>query len=156
MQNGLVHLHNFLRWVIIILLLVSIFKSYGAWKSGRSFTAGDKRLWLFTMIAAHITLLLGLAQLLVGRIGILTTQVPEGVSVMKDKTFRFFWVEHPVLMVIAIVLITIGRGQSKKAIPDSVKFKKAFWFFVAALIVILLAVPWPFRTEIGRPWFPGM
>ncbi|WP_336517448.1 hypothetical protein [Pollutibacter soli] len=156
MQTGLVHLHNFLRWVIIILLLVSIFKSYAAWKSGRSFTAGDKRLWLFTMISAHVTLLLGIAQLLVGRFGILTTRVPEGVSVMKDKFFRFFWVEHPVLMLIAIVLITIGRGQSKKAIPDTVKFKKAFLFFLIALIVIFLAVPWPFRVEIGRPLFPGM
>ena len=156
MQNGLVHLHSLLRWVIIILLLVSIFKSYSGWKSGRSFTSGDKKIWLFTMIAAHITLLLGLLQVFIGRFGILTTALPEGVSVMKDKFFRFYWVEHPLLMIIAIVLITLGRRMAKATAPDTVKFRKAFWFFTIALIIILLAVPWPFRDIVARPLFPGM
>ncbi len=108
------------------------------------------------MVAAHITLLLGILQVFVGRYGILTTELPEGVTVMKDKFYRFFWVEHPLMMIIAIVLITLGRGMSKKAVPDTVKFKKAFWFFIFALIIILIAVPWPFREGVARPLFPGI
>jgi uncharacterized membrane protein len=156
MQTGLVHLHNLLRWVILILLVVSIFKSYVAWKQGKAFSDGDKKLWLFTMIAAHITLLLGLIQVFAGRYGIFTSELPEGTSVMKDKFYRFFWVEHPLIMVIAIGLITIGRGMSKKAVPDTVKYRKAFLFFSIALILILLGVPWPFREIVARPLFPGL
>jgi hypothetical protein len=156
MQTGLVHFHNFLRWAIIILLLLSIFKSYSGWQGKKIFAAGDKKTWLFTMITAHITLLIGIYQVLWGRYGVLVTQLPEGTSVMKDKFFRFFWVEHPTGMILAIVLITLGYGMSKKPVADEIKYKKAFWFFTLALIVILATVPWPFREIVGRPWFPGM
>ena len=79
---------------------------------------GDKKLWLFTMISAHTTLLLGLYQVLWGRYGVLSYTVPEGVSVMKDKFLRFFWVEHPIGMILAIILITVGYGMSKKPVAD--------------------------------------
>jgi len=60
MEIGLLHLHNFLRWVILVLLLVSIFKAYSDWQSKKIFSPGDKKLWLFTMISAHTSLLIGL------------------------------------------------------------------------------------------------
>ncbi len=156
MQTGLVHLHNLLRWIILILLLLSILKAYQGWQSKKAFAAGDKKTWLFTMITAHITLLVGLYQWAAGRYGIFTTSLPEGTSVMKDKFFRFYWVEHPVGMIIAIVLITLGHGMAKKAVADEVKYKKAFVYFLLALVVILATVPWPFREIVGRPYFPGM
>ncbi len=156
MQTGLVHLHNLLRWVILILLLFSIFKSFSGWQGKKSFTAADKKAWLFTLISAHITLLIGLYQWLFGRYGVFTTSLPEGVSIMKDKFFRFYWIEHPTGMILSVILITLGYGMAKKAVADEIKFKKAFWYFTIALIVILATVPWPFREIVGRPWFPGM
>ncbi|MCS3795822.1 hypothetical protein [Niastella sp. OAS944] len=152
-MNVLVALHSYLRWILLILLLVSIFKALSGMNSKRSLTAGDKKIWLFTMISAHTTLLIGLILLFVGRISF--TNKPEGVSVMKDATYRFFLVEHPMMMIIAIVFITIGRGQVKKPVPDAIKYKKAFWFFVLALLLILAAIPWPGRENIGRPLFFG-
>ncbi len=154
MQTGLLHLHNFLRWVILILLLLSIVKAWTGWQQKKVFVPGDKKIWLFTMIAAHTTLLLGLYQVALGRFGIFTTTLPEGTSVMKDKFYRFFWVEHPTGMIIAIILITLGHGMAKKAVADEVKYKKAFYYFLIALIVILATVPWPFREIVGRPLVP--
>ena len=156
MQMGLVHLHNLLRWVILILLVVSIIKSYSGWQQKKVFTPADKKTWLFTLIAAHITLLIGLYQWLFGRYGVFVTSLPEGVSVMKDKFYRFFWVEHPTGMIISIILITLGYGMAKKSVSDDTKFKKAFWYFTIALLVILITVPWPFRQIVGRPIFPGV
>ncbi|MBN8876034.1 MAG: cytochrome B [Sphingobacteriales bacterium] len=156
MDTGLLHLHNLLRWVIIILLLISIFKAYSGWQKKRAFTDGDRRVWLFTMISAHITLLLGLYQWLWGRFGMLKTELPEGESVMQNKFYRFFWVEHPTFMILAIIFITLGYRMSKKPLSDELKFKRAFWLFIVALLMILVAVPWPFREGIARPLFPGM
>lgn len=156
MDTGLLHLHNLLRWVILILLVISIVKAYSGWQQKKTFSSSDKRIWLFTLISAHITLLIGLFQWLWGRYGILKIDLPEGESIMKNKFFRFFWVEHPTFMILAIVMITLGYGMAKKPVPDTVKFKRAFWFFVIALLMILVAVPWPFRAGISRPWFPGM
>ena len=107
------------------------------------------------MITAHTTLLIGLVLLFFGTFGI-AKGVPEGVSVMKNPVYRFYWLEHPVMMIIAIALITVGRGQAKKSIPDVTKYKKAFWFFLLALLVIMAAIPWPGRAEIGRALVPGM
>ena len=90
MDTGLIHLHNLLRWVILILLVISIFKAFSGWQQKKAFSPGDKKVWLFTMIAGHITLLIGLYQWLWGRYGMLVVSPPEGVSVMKDKFFRFF------------------------------------------------------------------
>jgi hypothetical protein len=154
MDTGLLHLHNLLRWVIIILLLVSIFKAISGWKNKKVFSAGDRRIWLFTLISAHITLLIGLYQWLWGRFGIISTKLPEGISLMKDKFYRFFWVEHPTFMILAIVMITLGYGMAKKQVPDEVRYKRAFWFFFIALLMILVAVPWPFREIIARPLMP--
>jgi hypothetical protein len=156
MQTGFVHLHNLLRWIIVVLLLVSLVKAYTGWTSKKAFAAGDKKTWLFTMIASHITLLLGLYQVAMGRYGIFTTTLPEGTSFMKDKFYRFFWMEHPITMIGAIVFITLAHGMSKKAIADEVKYKKAFYFFLIAALLLLAGVPWPSRGEIiGRPLFPG-
>jgi hypothetical protein len=156
MENGLLHLHNFLRWVILILLLLSIYRAYTGWKNKKTFSDGDRRTWLFTLIAAHITLLLGLYQWILGPHGIRRTILPEGFSVMKDKYYRFFWVEHPTFMILAIIMITLGYRMAKKPIEDDLKYKRALWLFIVALLFILVAIPWPFRDIVGRPWFPGM
>ena len=66
MDTGLLHLHNLLRWVILILLLLSIFKAFSGWQQKKTFSASDKRVWLFTLIAAHITLVIGLVSMVVG------------------------------------------------------------------------------------------
>lgn len=155
MDTGLLHLHNLLRWVILLLLIVAIIKSFAGMSGNKPFTKGDKTLGLILMTSAHITFLVGVYQWLWGRYGLLTQSIPEGTSIMGDKFYRFFLVEHPVAMIIAIALITVGRGQSKKPLADKVKHKKTFWFYFIALIFILAAVPWPFREVVARPWFPG-
>ncbi|HYC29015.1 MAG TPA: hypothetical protein VEB42_09365 [Chitinophagaceae bacterium] len=156
MYNGLLHLHNLLRWVILLLLVIAIIKAFVGMSGNKPLTNGDKKVSLFLMIFSHIQLLIGLYQWLAGRYGILNNSVPEGVSVMKDTFYRFYMVEHPVGMLIAIILITIGRGQVKKGISDVSKHKRMFWFYMIALIIILATVPWPFREIIARPLFPGM
>lgn len=155
MQDGLVHLHNVLRWVILLCLIAAIIKSYSGWQSKKPFAASDRKLWLFTMIAAHTTLLLGLYQVIAGRFGIIKG-LPAGTKLMESDFYRFFWIEHPLLMLISIILITLGRGMAKKPVNDTVKYKKAFWYFFIALLLILVAIPWPFRQTIGRPLVPGM
>jgi hypothetical protein len=150
MFSVLLQVHNILRWVILLLLLLSILQSFVGWKKHRELREGDAKLWLFTMISVHTTLLIGLILLLFGRYGILSSGLPEGVNLMQDKFYRFFWVEHPVGMLIATALITLGRGVVKKQIADPLKYKRAFWFFLLALVIIMATIPWPFREIVGR------
>jgi len=150
MLSALLSIHSILRWVILLLLVLSIVQSFIGWFKHRELREADVKLWLFTMISVHITLLIGLILLFFGRFGILSAGLPAGVELMKDRYYRFFWVEHPVGMLIATILITLGRGVVKKQITDPAKYKQAFWFFLFGLLIILATIPWPGRDVIGR------
>lgn len=144
MYNGLLHLHNILRWIILILLLISIFQAFAK-------NSGLKKTSLWLMIAAHTTLILGVSQWMIGELGIKMIQQAGFSTVMKDSALRFFAVEHFAGMLIGIILITLARGKAKTE-----NYKVASWLYVISLIIILVTIPWPFREGIGRPWFPGM
>jgi hypothetical protein len=146
MLTGLVHLHNLLRWVILILLLLSIFQALTKKES-------IAKTSLFLMISAHITLLLGLFQYFTSEVaGFKMIERLGGMAnVMKDSFARFWVVEHISVMILSIVLITIGRRKAK-----ALNYKSALIFFVIALLLVFAAVPWPFRVGIARPLFPGM
>lgn len=147
MNTGLLHLHNILRWVILILLLLALVQAFTKKES-------LKKTSLFLMIAAHTTLLLGLYQwyfsTTVG-LKVLLENMGSFGAVMKDSFARFWAVEHIFGMLVAIILITIARGKAKKG-----SYSAASWLYLIALIAILASVPWPFREAVGRPWFPGM
>ena len=144
MENGLLHLHSVLRWIILLFLLLALFQAFAKRPGIRSSS-------LFLMISAHLMFLIGIYQLLNGRYGVLKG-LPEGVELMKNSFYRFFWVEHPLMMFVAIVLITLARGKAKV-----LNYKATSWLLLVALILILAAVPWPFReVGAGRTWFPGL
>jgi hypothetical protein len=143
MESGLLHLHNFLRWVILFFLLIAVVQSLGR-------KPGLKKTSLWLLIASHITLLIGLYQYFTSAVGYKLIQANGFGGVMKDSAMRFWAVEHITGMLIAIILITIARGKAKRGGFPSV-------LYLLALVIILAVIPWPFRVpEISRPWFPGM
>lgn len=156
MYKGILDLHNLLRWVILFLAVVAIIRAYKGATSRKVFSKGDKRLGLFLMISAHTTLLIGLYQWFAGDWGLNAIRNLGMGEVMKNSIYRYWAIEHITGMLIAIILITIGRGVSKKNMSDKTKHKKTFWFYLIALLIILITVPWPFRKGIGRPLLPGM
>jgi len=75
---------------------------------------------------------------------------------MKDPINRFFTMEHTTLLIIAWILVHIGRAKVKTAQTDSAKHKRMLIFFGIAFLLIVISIPWPFRQLIGRPylrWF---
>ena len=71
---------------------------------------------------------------------------------MKDDLLRFYTIEHVLLMVVAIALITVGYSKSKKSATDANKFGAVARFYLVGLILILGSIPWPFR-DLGAGWF---
>lgn len=156
MYQGILHLHNLMRWVILILAVIAIFRALTGITSTKRFTETDRKTGTFLMIAAHITFVIGLYQWLAGDWG-LNTILTMGIGqVMKNSVYRFWAIEHITGMIIAIVLITIGRRVGKTNLTDKTKHRRTLSFYSIALIIILITVPWPFRKGIGRPLFPGM
>lgn len=155
MYQGMLHLHSFLRWVILILLLVAIYKSL----TGRHkpFTEGHRKTGFFLMIACDVMLLVGLYQWFTGGLGLKQIQASGFGNVMKDPFSRFYVVEHLTGMLLAIVLVHLGYAYGKKDVPDAQKHKRVLLYFGLALLIMLISIPWPFRAVgVNRTWFPGM
>jgi hypothetical protein len=106
MNTGLLHLHNALRWVILISLLMSIYKLY----SKKDALKTSKIL----LISSHSTLLLGLYQYFFGAVGIKMIQAAGMGAAMKDATTRFWAVEHISSMLIAILPIKRPKMHQKQ------------------------------------------
>jgi len=142
MMTGLTHLHNFLRWIVLVLLI---------WSMVNAFLKKNGKETRFLTISSHVMLLLGLIQWFVGVWGLKLIQTLGMKEAMGNAAARFFSVEHPLTMIIAIALITMG-GVSVKKEKDNAK-----WFYLVALLLILARIPWPFMEPgIARGLFPGM
>ena len=150
--NILRHVHSVGRWVVLVLLLFGIFNSLIA--GNRPYIRTDNRLGLFNTIAADLMLLVGLLLYFFGSLGYNFIQERGMAAVMKDPMARFYAVEHILGMVIAIVLIHIGKAQGRKAISDKAKHRRTMIFYFLALLIILASIPWPFREiGLGRGWY---
>ena len=143
----LVHAHSGLRWVVLVLIVMSIVSAFGGTKGGKVFDGQVKKLALYTLISMHVQILLGLI------LYFTSPKVQFGASMMSDSYLRFFAVEHIFMMIIAVVLITIGYSKSKKKKTDVAKHKTIFWFYLIAFVLIIASIPWPFRTALDAGWF---
>src|SRR5678815_5091242 len=127
MYKGLLHLHSVLRWIILILLLVAIYKNYV--DRNKAFGSGHRKTGLFLMITVDIMLLLGLYQWFAGDWGLKSIQHNGMSVVMKNSVLRFFAIEHTTAMLIAIVLIHLGYSFGKKDVPDTLKHKRSLLYY---------------------------
>lgn len=141
------HAHSGLRWVVLLLLLWTIWGAFQGRQKGAAFTDADRKRGLFAMISAHVQLLLGLF------LYFISPYVKFEGGIMKDSLLRFYTVEHISMMLIAIVLITLGYSRANKKADDRAKFQTQLVFFLIALLVILAAIPWPFRAGLNGNWF---
>lgn len=152
LYSFLVHLHSVIRWIILLLLLVAIFNSVVA--GNRPFIRSDARTGSILVIFADLTLLIGLALWYFGPKGYKIIESMGMSAAMKDPYNRFFAIEHLTGMVIAIILLHIGKAQGKKAISDKAKHRRTVVFYLLALLIILISIPWPFRqVGVGSHWY---
>lgn len=143
-------LHNLLRWAVLLFGVWTVINAITGKSQQRAFTATDNRSNLFFMISCDIQLLLGL--ILYVNNGWFDRLKDLGNN-MKDPAARFFTIEHLSMMLIAWVLVHVGRAAVKRADTDAAKHKKSLIFFGIALVLILASIPWPFREAIARPLF---
>ena len=141
MYTGFLHLHNTLRWLILLSLVVTLVKYISGWVGNQPWKKTDNILGIVFTSLMDLQLLTGLV-LYFFISPVTKLAMSDFGAAMKDPGLRFYAVEHFSMMLIAVVLVHIGRAKSKKAKTDSAKFKTATIFFLIALVVILAAIPW--------------
>jgi len=142
-------IHNLVRWLILLFGFWTLISAISGLASKRDYTSGDSRANFFFMLSMDIQLLIGLI-LYFGEDWF--DRLKNIGDNMKDTALRFFTLEHALLMLIAWILVHAGRVAVKKVVTPRSKFKRSLIYFGIALLLILIAIPWPFREEVARPW----
>ncbi|AKD05046.1 hypothetical protein POKO110462_17780 [Pontibacter korlensis] len=138
MYTGLLHLHSYMTYLVLLGVLISFGAALAGLFGNRPFTDKDRKLGLLGLIPTHLQWVFGV---------ILYFVSPRGLSnfsgeAMGDSVSRLYILEHPLTMIIAVVLITIGYSRAKRQIGTGKGFKSIAILYGIALALILSRIPW--------------
>jgi len=151
MYQTLLTIHSYWRWLVLISLLFSISKSVIGFRRNNPYSNFDGLVRKVTVSITHIQLILGFILYGISPfIKLFFNDVSTGLHL---REVRFFSIEHSLMMLISITLITIGAVKVKHKNKDSQKHKTIVIWFSIALLIILLNIPWEFSPLVNRPSF---
>lgn len=151
MYQILLTLHSFVRWFVLASLLLAIYKGYKGWLTSKPFSKYDNKVRHWTATITHIQLCIGLWLYFISPI--INYFLHNYKDAVHQREIRFFGMEHNLMMLAAIIIITIGSAKAKRKPTDQEKFKTMALWFTVGLLIILLSIPWPFSPLASRPLF---
>ena len=144
----LVSLHSLVRWFVLLGLLFSLFTAFRGLVIKSVFTPLANTLRHWTATIAHIQLMIGITLYFQSPV-VKSAVIQDGGGMIDERSF--FRYLHISMMFVAIVLITIGSAKAKRMGTDREKYRTMASWFTAAVLIILLAIPWPFYGFVSRP-----
>jgi hypothetical protein len=150
MYFSLLLLHSFFRWMVVISLLFAIGRSFRAWINKRPFTVTDNTIRHLTATIAHIQLAIGYVLYFNSPlVAYFRSHYREAIA---QADYRFFGLLHVLLMTTGVIVITVGSSVAKRMETDQGKFRTMALLFLAGLLIIFIAIPWPFSPLAHRPY----
>ena len=134
-------LHSYWAYLMLFILIIAVINGISGITTKREFKDRDLRISLFTLIVTHIQLVIGLVWYFMSPWYKTMKEVGMG-DTMSNAALRFQAVEHPLTMLIAIVLITVGWSRHKKQATSKGKFRQIAIFYGLGLVLILSRIPW--------------
>ncbi|MBN9283423.1 MULTISPECIES: hypothetical protein [unclassified Flavobacterium] len=128
--------HSGLAYLALLALFIAVINAFMGINSKRNFEPKDRRISLFGLIFSHIQLLFGFILYFVSPLG------KEALGQMSNSALRLTSLEHPLINIIAIALITVGWSKHKREESENGKFKKIAVFYAIGLLLILSRIPW--------------
>jgi uncharacterized Tic20 family protein len=150
MYAWLIFLHSLFRWFVLISLLYATFRAYKGYTSHSTFSTIDNAVRHWTATIAHIQLLIGCMVYL--KSPLVKYFFGHFKQAVAQRDAVFFGIIHITLMLVAIVVITIGSALAKRRTTAAAQFKTQLIWFAIALLLILIAIPWPFSPFAARPY----
>jgi cytochrome bd-type quinol oxidase subunit 2 len=150
MYSTLLFLHSIGRWLVLISLLYAILRAYKGYRFSLPFTKRDNAIRHWTATIAHLQLMIGMV--LYSQSPLIKMFFSRSTHENESSEPLFFAIIHLAIMMVAIIVITIGSALAKRKGSDQEKFTVMLYWFAAALLLIFLAIPWPFSPLAHRPY----
>lgn len=141
MYQTVLDLHSYWAFGVLGLLLIAAINAFAGLASKRVFTPRDRQLSMIALIFAHVQFVIGIILVIVNP-QLEIAKVAGMGGVMKDPHLRLIFVEHPLINIIAIALITIGWSKHKRTADNATKFKNIGYMYAIALVLLLSRIPW--------------
>lgn len=151
MYQTLTFYHSFTRWLVLISLIIAICTAWLGLKRKAKFTRRDNLIRHWTATIAHVQLVIGI--LLYSKSPVTRYFWANRSEAITNKDVTFFSLVHLILMLSAIIVITIGSALAKRKQTDQAKFRTVLTWFCIALLIIFIAIPWPFSPLANRPYW---
>ncbi|MDG1571673.1 hypothetical protein OZ410_05060 [Robiginitalea sp. M366] len=133
--------HSYLAYVALFMLVIAVINALGGWSSKRIFNMHrDLRISLFALILCHLQLVVGLLLYFISANGYQAIN-NNGIGGLNSAA-RLLALEHPLINILAIALITVGWSRHKKFMEGDKKFKSIGIFYGIGLLLILSRIPW--------------
>ena len=150
MYATILALHSLVRWLVLISLLFALYQAYRGWLTGKSYSRFDNSVRYWTVFIAHTQLVLGLWLYFISPI--IRYFLNNFKDAVHTREIRFFGMEHIIMMLTAMALITIGSAKAKRKQSDTEKHRTVAVWFTIGLLLILVAIPWKFSPLVSRPY----
>lgn len=128
--------HSGWAYLTLLILVIAVLNAVVGLVSKKEFVTKDRKIALFALIVTHIQILVGIVLYFVSPLGL------ASFGQMSDKALRLTSLEHPLINIIAVVLITIGWSKHKKMEISNTKFKTFSIYYSLGLLLILSRIPW--------------
>lgn len=136
--------HSGWRYLVLILLVIAVIQALAGWFGKKTYTEDNRKINVFTLISAHIQLIIGL---------ILYFLSPLTKGPTADAMYRYWKMEHIAIMILAVILITVGNAKSKKVTDAVAKHKSIAIFFGLALLFIVIAIFMMVKADPSKTFF---
>ena len=132
--------HSSWAMTVLILLVISIIYSIMGITSNREFGVIDRKFALYSFIAVEVQILFGI--IVYFQSNIVKGGLDNFGGAMRDSNVRLFIMEHPLMMIIGGILISIGFLKLRKLEDSNKKFKTIIIFYSIGLVLLLSRIPW--------------
>jgi hypothetical protein len=149
MYEILLFIHSWLRWILLLLGIIVIIRSYVGWFGNKNYLKSDNTMSVSLVVVFHIQLVIGLLLYFIFSSITQSTFQNFGLA-MKDSQLRYWAVEHIFIMVLSVVIAQIGRIQIKKTHSNTNKHRNSAIYFTMALILVLSRIPWDQAIRLFR------
>lgn len=142
MYTTIQFVHSYWAYLVLVVVVLATLNALIGYFSDKEYSPKDFRISLFALIVTHIQLLIGLILYFVSPLGLQSLTNNGMGTVMKDSMLRLYAVEHPLVMILTVVFITVGYSKHKKKLVSKPKFKMLAIFYTIGLILLLSRIPW--------------
>lgn len=141
MYESVLGLHSYLAYAVLVFLLLASLNAFMGLSAKRAFIPKDRQIAMIALVFSHVQFVLGLVLIFVSP-AMEAAQAGGMGAVMKDSDLRLLLIEHPLVNLIALTIITIGWSKHKRALEDSRKFKNIAYLYAIGLLLLLSRIPY--------------